>query len=51
VNALVSCDLAEVALTAATNMANTKAASAVPASRLREFLRNMRKHLGLWTSS
>jgi hypothetical protein len=51
VNALASCELVEVANTVATNVANTKAASPVPAGGLRQFLRNMRKHLGLWTSS
>jgi hypothetical protein len=51
VNALASCELVEVALTAATNVASNKAASPVLAGRLRQFLLNMRKHLGLWTSS
>lgn len=49
VNALASCELLE--LTSATTVANTKAVSPVLADRLRQFLINMRKHLGLWTSS
>jgi hypothetical protein len=50
VNALASCELVERATTAATSVANSQAASPVPAGRLKQFLRNMRKHLGLWTS-
>jgi hypothetical protein len=48
VNALASCELVEI--TAASSVANTKA-SPVLAGRLRQFLLNMRKHLGLSTSS
>ena len=51
VNALASCDLVEGARTSATSVASTKASSPVPAGRLKQFLLNMRKHLGLWTSS
>jgi hypothetical protein len=47
VNALASCELVDGALTAATSVANTKAASPALAGRLRELLRNIRKHLGL----
>lgn len=51
VNALASCELIDTTSTAALNVANTKSTSPLLAGRLREFLRNMRKHLGLWTSS
>lgn len=50
-NALASCELLEVAPTAAINVASPRPAYAVPAGRLIQFLRNMRKHLGLWTST
>jgi hypothetical protein len=50
VNALASCDLLEGAFTIGSNVTNTKPTAPVPAGRLRQFLRNMRKHLGLWTS-
>lgn len=50
-NALASCEFVEVAPTAATNLADIKPTKAVSASRLRQFLRNMRKHLGLWTTA
>ena len=50
VNALASCDLLEGAFTIPSNVANTKPPSPVLAGRLRQFLRSMRKHLGLWTS-
>jgi hypothetical protein len=50
VNALASCELVELAPTAATSRANMQAASPVPAGLLTQFLRNIRKHLGLWTA-
>jgi hypothetical protein len=49
-NALASCEFVEAATTTAQKTASPKSASPVPAGRLIEFLRNMRKHLGLWTS-
>lgn len=51
VNALASCELVAAASTAAPSVANTNSTSPLLAGRLKEFLRNMRKHLGLWTSS
>lgn len=50
-NALASCELLEGVSAAATSVSSNKAASPVPAGRLLQFLHNLRKHLGLWTSS
>jgi len=48
-NALASCEFVQVAPATAPNVASIKPATPVPAGRLRQFLRNMRRHLGLWT--
>jgi hypothetical protein len=48
-NALAGCDFVEVAPTAAADQASTRPALPVLAGRLRQFLRNVRRHLGLWT--
>ena len=50
-NALAGCELVKAASTPAPTVASTKPASPVPVSRLQQFLRNMRRHLGLSTSS
>lgn len=50
-NALASCEIVEVARTALPYTASTKPASPLSANRLRQFLRNMRKHLGLGSSA
>jgi hypothetical protein len=49
-NALAGCELVEIAPTAAPGAARTQPVSAALAGRLRQFLRNMRRHLGLGTS-
>jgi len=46
-NALASCELMEPAPMAAAGEAGTRSSPPVPASRLRQFLQNMRRHLGL----
>jgi hypothetical protein len=48
-NALAGCDFVEVAPTAAADQASARPALPVLAGRLRQFLRNVRRHLGLWT--